>query len=320
LAIQIKSCGDDTSEIDVKPDGSWRVKGRAELKDLKQWHLPDGTLCVATDTEAKPKMCTVKHEVKEEPPSEEAGCRLKLGIRKNSNGQWEISKRGDGDSVLSSDNHMENKDCINLTCSTDETDIGDEAYNSEPGRNDYPMAHVHDLDSSPSDENAPPPSMEQDVIVLSDSDDDDVTVVSPSAVKCGSAHGTGNLTSGVCGEELGGCPNETSFLALKEGFDDLGLSFWERPLSPRDDPTYQMFDPGARVTDNPGEVDGPVCGGNLGGTAEAANPPEGSVANLGGADESSNDRNAGQKRRNPPGSGITASDGKAEMVQQLLLV
>jgi hypothetical protein len=41
---------------------------------------------------------------------------------------------------------------------------------------------------------------------------------------------------------------------------------------------------------------------------------------LGGADESSNDRNAGQKRRNPPGSGITASDGKAEMVQQLLLV
>jgi E3 SUMO-protein ligase PIAS1 len=302
--MQIKSCGDDTSEIDVKPDGSWRVKGRAELKDLTQWHLPDGTLCVVTDTAAKPKMCSVKHEVKEEPSPEEAGCRLKLGIRKNSNGQWEISKRGDGDLVLSSDNdhtrHMENKNRINLTCSTEEANIGGEVYNSEAARNDYPVAHVHDLDSSPSeDENAPPPSMERDVIVLSDSDDDAVMVVSPSAVRCGSAaHGTGNQTSGVmCGEEElgGGCLNETSFLAFKEGFDDLGLSFWERPPSPRDDPSYQMFDPGARVTDNPGEVDEPVCGGDWGGTAVAANnPPEGSVAN---------DRNAGEKRRDPPGSG-----------------
>ncbi|VAH92676.1 unnamed protein product [Triticum turgidum subsp. durum] len=44
----IKSCGDDLSEIDVKPDGSWRAKGGAELKDLMQWHLPDGTLCMST--------------------------------------------------------------------------------------------------------------------------------------------------------------------------------------------------------------------------------------------------------------------------------
>ncbi|XP_034604089.1 E3 SUMO-protein ligase SIZ2 isoform X1 [Setaria viridis] len=352
----IKSCGDDMSEIDVKPDGSWRVKGRAELKDLTQWHLPDGTLCVSADTAAKPKMCIVKHEVKEEPSSEEVGWRLKLGIRKNSNGQWEISKRGDSDSVLSSDNyqarHMENKNCINLTCSTDDTDNGDEVYNSEPARTDYPMTHVHDLDSSPSDKNAPPPSMEQDVIVLSDSDDDAVTVLSPSTVKCGSAHDTGNLfapnppeTSGACGEQLGGCPNETSFLALKEGFDDLGLSFWERPLSPRDDPTYQMFDPGTRVTDNPVEVDEPVHGGDLGVTAVAANPLEDgcdgalqactsserdgviSLANLGdptqtwgdghrenrtaGTDDCvTNDRNAPQKRRNP-GSGTAALDGAA---------
>ncbi|RCV36690.1 hypothetical protein SETIT_8G002400v2 [Setaria italica] len=359
IASLIKSCGDDTSEIDVKPDGSWRVKGRVELKDLTQWHLPDGTLCVATDTAAKPKMCIVKHEVKEEPSSEEVGCRLKLEIRKNINGQWEISKRGDSDSMLSSSNdhtrHMENKNCINLTCSTDDTDIGGE-YNSEPARNDYPMTHVHDLDSSPSDKNAPPPSMEQDVIVLSDSDDDAVTVLSPSTVKCGSAHDTGNLfapnppeTSGVCGEQLGGCPNETSFLALKEGFDDLGLSFWERPLSPRDDPTYQMFDMGTRVTDNPGEVDEPLYGGDLGVTAVAANPLEDgrdgalqactsserdgaiSVANLGDRTQTwgdghpenrtagsisgagdclTNDRNAPQKRRNP-GSGTTALDGAA---------
>jgi hypothetical protein len=48
LVTQIKSCKDDTSEIDVKHDGSRRVKDRAELKDLTQWHLPDGTLSVSS--------------------------------------------------------------------------------------------------------------------------------------------------------------------------------------------------------------------------------------------------------------------------------
>ncbi|CAL4886005.1 unnamed protein product [Urochloa decumbens] len=326
----IKSCGDDTSEIDVKPDGSWRVKGRAEPKDLTQWHLPDGTLCVATDAAAKAKLCIVKDEIKEEPLSEEVGCRLKLGIRKNSNGKWEISKRGDTDLVVSSDNDhagdMENKKCITLTCSTDGTNIGDEG-NSEAGRNEYPMTHVHDLDSSASDEIAPPASAEQDVIVLSDSDDDAVTVLSPSAVNYGSANDNGDLfppnppeTLGVHGEQLGGCPNEMPFLALKEGFDDLGLSFWERPPSPREDPTYQMLDPGTRVADNPGEVHEPVHGGDLGVVAVEANPMEGghggalqpcvsSLANSGDRTQACDDGHPEkwpQKRRNP---GIDGSGG-----------
>ncbi|KAJ1264439.1 hypothetical protein BS78_08G001100 [Paspalum vaginatum] len=288
----IKSCGDDTSEIDVKPDGSWRVKGRSELKDLTQWHLPDGTLCVATDAAAKPKTSIVKHEIKEEPLSEQVGCHLKLGIRKNSNGQWEISRRGDTDLVLSSDNehvnHIENKSCITLSNNIDDTNNGDEGCNLKPERNDSPMSHAHDLDSSASDENAPPASTEQNIIVLSDSDDDAVMVLSPSAVNCGSTHDTGNLfhpnPPEISREQPGGCPNETSFHALKEGFGDLGLSFWECPLSPRDDPTYQVFDTSTLVTDNQGEEEnyspnhkpkhGPVSGGDLGVITVVANPAE----------------------------------------------
>jgi hypothetical protein len=91
--IQIQSCGDDTTEIDVRPDGSWRVKGGPELKELAKWHLPVGTLCMATDLGATPNVGVVKHEAKEEPLSEEPGCRLKLEIRKNSNGQWQIRKK-----------------------------------------------------------------------------------------------------------------------------------------------------------------------------------------------------------------------------------
>ncbi|CAM0152377.1 unnamed protein product [Urochloa decumbens] len=353
----IKNCGDDTSEIDVKPDGSWRVKGRAELKDLIQWHLPDGTLCVATDAAAKAKVCIVKDEIKEEPLSEEVGCLLKLGIRKNSNGKWEISKRGDTDLVPSCDNdharHMENKKCITLTCGTDDTNIGDEGYNSEAGRNGYPVTRVHDLDSSASDENAPPASAEQDVIVLSDSDDDAVTVLSPSAVNCGSANDAGDLFAPNPPETL-----EAPFVALKEGFDDLGLSFWERPLSPRDDPTSQMLDLGTRVTDNPGEVD---YGGDLGGAAVAANPMHDgglqpctsserdgatSVANLGestqacdyghpekwtagsvsGAEDClTSARNVPQKRRNPgiDGSGrneVTGEDDRSVRARLILSI
>ncbi|CAN6348738.1 unnamed protein product [Urochloa humidicola] len=353
----IKNCGDDTSEIDVKPDGSWRAKGRAELKDLIQWHLPDGTLCVATDAAAKAKVCIVKDEIKEEPLSEEVGCLFKLGIRKNSNGKWEISKRGDTDLVPSCDNdyarHMENKKCITLTCGTDDTNIGDEGYNSEAGRNDYPVTHVHDLDSSASDENAPPASAEQDVIVLSDSDDDAVTVLSPSAVNCGSANDAGDLFAPNPPETL-----EAPFVALKEGFDDLGLSFWERPLSPRDDPTSQMLDLGTRVTDNPGEVD---YGGDLGGAAVAANPMHDgalqpctsserdgatSVANLGESTQACDDghpekwtagsvsgaedcltsaRNVPQKRRNPgiDGSGrneVTGEDDRSVRARLILSI
>ncbi|KAL6597535.1 hypothetical protein ACP70R_046975 [Stipagrostis hirtigluma subsp. patula] len=294
-SLGIQSCGDDTTEIDVKPDGSWRVKGGAQLKDLTQWHLPDGTLCVVTDTRTKPEMSIVNHEVKEEPLSEDTGCRLKLGIRKNSNGQWEISKRGDTDLMPISDTddarQCENKNCITLKSSIDHGDMEDGSYNSEPGKSDHPMSLVHDLDSSPTDENVASAPQEQDIIVLSDSDDDIVTVLSPGAMNCHSASGTEdpfppNLpkTSGICKEQPDGCSNETTFLALNEGFGDLGLSFWECPLTPQDDRTYQLFDPGTLVMDNTGEMQNhpvnhqsehePVSGVDLGVTAVVENLQE----------------------------------------------
>uniref|UniRef100_J3NAL5 SP-RING-type domain-containing protein n=1 Tax=Oryza brachyantha TaxID=4533 RepID=J3NAL5_ORYBR len=77
----IQSYGDDVLEIDVKPDGSWRVNG------LKQWHLSDGTLCMPTDIGSKPDVGFVKLEIKEEPLSENTGC-LKLGVGRNNYGKW----------------------------------------------------------------------------------------------------------------------------------------------------------------------------------------------------------------------------------------
>jgi len=46
---------------------------------------------VATDTAAKPEICIVKHEVKEEPLSEEVGC-LKLGLRKKTTASGKLAR------------------------------------------------------------------------------------------------------------------------------------------------------------------------------------------------------------------------------------
>ncbi|KAG8064235.1 hypothetical protein GUJ93_ZPchr0004g38613 [Zizania palustris] len=280
----IQSCGDDVSEIDVKPDGSWRVKGGAELKGLTQWHLPDGTLCMPTDIGSKPNMGIVKHEIKEEPLSEDIGCRLKLGIRRNNNGQWEISKRGDSKWMPPSDNdqnaHFECENCIVLTSNSDHESGKDGICSQEPGQFDHLTNNVHNLDSSPMDAVFPPAPTEQDIIVLSDSDDDNVMVLSPGGVKFSSSHDNGNAfppnpteAPGICGEQHRGGLDETPFL---EGFDGLELPFWECSLSPQDDA-------GKQVTDNPPAVQNypdnrqsvlePVSGINLG-VAAAANPLE----------------------------------------------
>lgn len=242
IASLIQSCEDDVCEIDVKPDGSWRVKGGAKLKDLARWHLPDGTLCVATSIGSRPNTDIVKEEIKEVSPSEQLGCRIKLGIRKNNNGKWEITKRGDVNSMPSSDNDQsENFENGNSVSSTSNIDL-ENTEDSEPGQ------CVHDLDSSPVDEHVPPVPIEQDIIVLSDSDDDDdnVMVLSSNALNCNSADYTGDpfppnppKTSGTSKEQPDGAPVEASFLMLTEDFEELGLPFWGYPSNPQDDPAIE---------------------------------------------------------------------------------
>jgi hypothetical protein len=222
-----------------------------------------------------PNTGAVKHETKEEPLPEETGCRLKLGIRKNSNGQWQIRKKG----------FESNKSCTII----DDTGNEDGSCTLEPGRNDCPMSHVHDIESSPAAENVPSPR-KQDAIVLNDSDDDDVvTVLSPKAVDCGSVRNPVE-TSEVDAEQPGGGPNETTYLALKGCFGDLGLSFWDFSLSPKDD----LSIPG-EVQNQPAKVQSrhePVSVGDESlVTAKIA---------------------ASQKRRNSEG-GRTALDGMAEV-------
>ncbi|OMO71665.1 hypothetical protein CCACVL1_18112 [Corchorus capsularis] len=45
----MRHCGEDVTDIEVKPDGCWTLKTKGELSDLGKWHFPDGSLYVATN-------------------------------------------------------------------------------------------------------------------------------------------------------------------------------------------------------------------------------------------------------------------------------
>lgn len=55
------NCGEDITDIEVKPDGSWRVKTKTEadrrdVGELAQWHYPDGSLCEPIGGDVKTKL------------------------------------------------------------------------------------------------------------------------------------------------------------------------------------------------------------------------------------------------------------------------
>ncbi|KAI7733087.1 hypothetical protein M8C21_033492 [Ambrosia artemisiifolia] len=88
ITSKMRSCGDDVTEIEVKPDGSWWAKSdddRKSLGDLGHWHLTDGTLCAHIEVESKPKLEALK-QVKHEGGFEGHNIGLQLGINKNKNG------------------------------------------------------------------------------------------------------------------------------------------------------------------------------------------------------------------------------------------
>lgn len=194
----MRHCGEDVSEIEVKPDGSWRVKSkseseRRELRDLWHWHNSDGTLCVQPDAEVRAKVEMMK-QVKQEGLSDNHQG-LKLGIRKNVNGLWEVSKPEDantsaGDRLPDGYENFEQKV---IPMSSSVTGSDDPSVNQDGGGNFDFTNNGIEMDSlslnvdsmyGVAGQLASAPSGNAEVIVLSDSDDDnDMFTSSGSAYK-----------------------------------------------------------------------------------------------------------------------------------------
>ncbi|CAI0548732.1 unnamed protein product [Linum tenue] len=99
VTTKMRHCGEDITEIEVKPNGSWRVKTkteaeRREVGELAQWHNPDGTLCSIPNEVVQSEVVETGKQVKQEGNSEGHGTinGLKLGLRKNRDGLWVVSK------------------------------------------------------------------------------------------------------------------------------------------------------------------------------------------------------------------------------------
>ncbi|KAL3334204.1 hypothetical protein AABB24_030783 [Solanum stoloniferum] len=198
LRCPLQTCGEEVSEIEVKPNDSWRAKAEGDQRsigDLGRWHLPDGTLIESQDIESKPKPGILKHVIQE---GGSESCGLKVGLKKNRNGLWQINKPEDmqtfpqGDGVRENvENHIQ--DIIPMSSSA--TVSGKEGENPSVNQDglvnfDFPT-NGFELETilpnfvpayGRNDRNPPAPARGAELIVLSDSDEENEPFISSASI------------------------------------------------------------------------------------------------------------------------------------------
>ncbi|KAL5581207.1 hypothetical protein UlMin_013649 [Ulmus minor] len=267
ITSKMRGCGEDVTEIEVKPDGSWRAKAKSEserrdLGDLWQWHSPDGTLCVPSDGEIKSKTEMLK-EVKQEGMSE-SHPGLKLGMKKNRNGIWEVSKPEDMNASAGN-----RQDCFGkyeqkvIPMSSSATGSGrdgeDASVNQDGGGNfDFTNNGV-EMDSISlnvesvyglSDQIPTALAGNAEVIVLSDSDDDNDLFISPHQTDgSGVAFPVPPVIPDSYPEDpaLGTGGNCLGLFNAND--DEFGMPLWHIPPGNQAGPGFQLFGSDADVTD-----------------------------------------------------------------------
>ncbi|XP_052726343.1 E3 SUMO-protein ligase SIZ1 isoform X8 [Vigna angularis] len=168
ITTLMKNCGEEITEVEVKPDGFWRVKvknesERRELGTLAHWHRPDGSLFVSTDEINKMENLKLKQEGVSDG-------HIGLKLRKNSNGVWEVSKpentnTSSGNNRLNED--LENIEHVIIPMSSSDTGSGRDE--DDPSVNQGGGGHI---DYSTTNE----------VIVISDSEEDNDVLMSPTPI------------------------------------------------------------------------------------------------------------------------------------------
>ncbi|XP_024454502.1 E3 SUMO-protein ligase SIZ1 isoform X3 [Populus trichocarpa] len=268
ITSKMTHCSEDITEIEVKPDGSWRVKTKteAERRDvggLAQWHNPDSTPCFPDGGEIKPKVEIVK-QIRQEGISEgNAGTGLKLGIRKNRNGIWEVSKPEDMNTFSSGrlQENFEHHEQKVIPMSSSATGSGrdgeDQSVNQDAGGNYDFTNNGMELDSLSlnvyttygfTDQNLPVPLGNAEVIVLSDSDDDNDILISPGSVYK-SNQNDGDATFSVPSPGIADpfpedptlVTGANSCLGLFNANDEYGMPLWSLPSGNQAGPGFQLF-------------------------------------------------------------------------------
>ncbi|XP_020579589.1 E3 SUMO-protein ligase SIZ1 isoform X2 [Phalaenopsis equestris] len=266
ITSMMQNCGEDVNEIDVKPDGSWRAKISSDIKDLLQWHLPDGTLCSVTDVEVKPDL-GIYPQVKKEVISE-VYTGLKLGIRKNNNGDWVFNKPGVTEHQSSGTLAFETSGdfCPNIiptsSSATGSCRDGEDPSVNQDGGGSFDLPFSHELDSISLDlykirDMCPPVPLDNaNVIILSDSDEDNVTMISPAIANdaipsiCNAVPADHRGVLDVYPDESGLRADAVSYLGFCDNNpDDFGMPLWPLQTRPQNGPGLKLFGSDTDVSD-----------------------------------------------------------------------
>ncbi|XP_057956620.1 E3 SUMO-protein ligase SIZ1 [Malania oleifera] len=270
ITTMMRSSGEDVTDIDVKPDGSWRPKHGSASGDLGQWHFPDGTVCAPIDGEIKPKT-EVSKQIKQEGLSE-GHTGLKLGIKKNRNGFWEVSKPEDMH-TLSSGNRLED-DVENhghkvIPMSSSATGSGrdgeDASVNQDGGGNfEFSANNGIELDSASmnvdpvygfADQNPPAPAGDAEIIVLSDSEEENVMISSGNVYKNSHADAGGvsyavppGISDSYAEDPTVGTGGNSCLGLFNTNEEEFG-PLWQLPTGAQAGPGFQLFGSDADVSD-----------------------------------------------------------------------
>lgn len=260
IATMMRHCGEDITEINVKPDGSWSAKTRGEYSDLVEWHFPDGSVYIPKD-EATSNLETLRR-IKLEDNIEEHG-NLEIGIQKNHCGVIVTERQH---VVLSSRNQMEENYEMSglnvITMSSSATGSGKDDENPSinqgcGGHIDMSFNDGNEIISIPHDS---PPAFgilngssalgeDADIIVLSDSDEENDRVCSLSALP--------SIPDSYV-EDLAPNVGVSSCLALFNGSgsgsgsgngSEIELSPWPHSLGTQAVPAFQLFGLNSDVPD-----------------------------------------------------------------------
>ncbi|PPE00971.1 hypothetical protein GOBAR_DD01934 [Gossypium barbadense] len=274
ITVLMSNCGEDITEIEVKPDGSWRAKAkseneRRELGDLALWHSPDSTLCESGSVEDKPT-AEISKQIKLEGTSE-GQTGLKLGIKKNQNGYWQFSKPEDLNNSSASrlQDRLRHEQKF-LPMSSSATGSGkdgeDASVNQDVGGTYDFTSNGIELDSVPlnvdsayefTDQNQSATAGNAEVIVLSDSDEENEILISPPTVykdnhnqNDGGGLGFPVAPPGIShpySEEppLGPAAN----LGLFTPNDEFDMPLWSLPSGSQDGSGFQLFNTDPDVAD-----------------------------------------------------------------------
>lgn len=225
----VQDCSEDVTEIDVKPDGSWRVKGVVEDTKLSQWHLPDGSLCnLKQDT--KP-VAGFAYQFKKDG-SYDGSESSKIGSKGylDLNGLWEISKADDiKPSIPMSSSHTGIcRDGDYLSVSECSTHFGLSSINGhESDVFSDKLGQMYRDDERPHEQ-----LKDADVIVLSDSDEENVVILPPPAAynDVGGLGFTASTAPGVAENyQEGGGVGGSGLDLFNHNSDIFDINSWSQP-------------------------------------------------------------------------------------------